>query len=61
MFFRCETATDVYVVDLSKYHISFFNGMVGIYEYDSSDYQPCHTIKLDDIVCIDLSDVEECW
>lgn len=60
MFFRFETATDVYVISLSKYRVSFFNDTLCIYEIDSSDYQPCLTIMIDDIVDIMLSDVEDC-
>lgn len=61
MFFRCETGTDVYVVNLSTHRVAFWNDTLFIYDVESSDYQPVVIIKLEDIVCIELSEVEDCY
>lgn len=60
MFFRCETGTCIYVVNLSTHRVTFWNDTLSIYQIDSLDPQPRISINFDDIVDISLSNVEDC-
>lgn len=59
MFFHFETATDIYVIPLSKYRVTLWHDTLCVYEDDSSLPQPCLAFDISDISEIFLSDKEE--